>query len=164
MKKLLLFLLVMLVGCSHVNKEQQVIGEFLSLKSELYQHQEEVADLMETMPMTDDFKQDDRNEHVLSNIKSKVDEEAFERLLANRMIIDESLMSGKYDKSEIHDTKITSIDSEEDNAVYYVTYREDLFKGGQKRTSQNKKFGFTLVKRDGQWKIFDIRPIEKDEN
>src|SRR5699024_8965796 len=103
MKKLLLLLLVLLVGCTHASEEQQVIEEFLSLKSDLYQHQEEV---MKTMSTTNDLEKSEKNEDVFSEIKSKVDEDAFERLLANRMIIDEPLLSGKYDKSEIKDIKI----------------------------------------------------------
>lgn len=156
-----LLMLLVLTACAKTDGKQAVIEEFLTLQSELYHHQEEVIELMEEMALDNNLNQEQVNQELLSDIKSKVDDEAFDRLLANRMIFDESLLFGDYDKAKIKNINIAPLSSDEEKVLYQVSYDQELYKGESLEESHHFEKEFTLISREGQWKIFDIKPIEK---
>ncbi len=149
MKRILipaLFLLLILSGCSKGDEGQQVIEEFLTLRSQLYEHQEEVVKLMDNMTVEGELQEG--SDEILSEMKSKVDEDAFDRLLGNRMIIDEPLLFGNYVKSEIKNIDFKPVKSDGEASVIQVDYDESLYLDDKQEVTTHHKEEYTLVKKD----------------
>lgn len=159
-------------GCSgdkNSNPEKN-IDEFLNGKSDLYAKKEEIISVFENADTLEvEEKENDKvaiesekgiNE-LLKEVKALLTEREYERLIANRYLIDADLLGGKYDRSEIKDVKYEILSESEDEVIYKVKYSENLYFENELKEEKNQTNEFALEKIDNEWLISHIDEIDK---
>ncbi len=159
-------------GCSgdkNSNPEKN-IDEFLNGKSDLYVKKEEIVSVFESAGTLEiEEKESDQGtieseeglNELLKELKALLTEREYERLIANRYLIDADLLGGKYDSSEIKDIEYEKLSENEEEIVYKVKYTENLYFENELKEEKSRTNEFTLEKTDNKWLISHIDEIDK---
>lgn len=144
------------------------IDDFLNEKSDLYIKKEEIVSVFEnadTLEIEESDKGAIESEEglnkLLKEVKALLTEKEYERLIANRYLVDADLLGEKYDRSEIKDVKYEKLSESEEKIVYKVKYTENLYFENELKEEKNRTNEFTLEKIDNKWFISHIDEIDK---
>lgn len=106
-KKVLLPVILVLTavlsfGCTNYSSSApgKVINEFLNKKADLYDNKDEIVSVL--------IEEEKINEE-LKDIRMLLTEKEYERLMANRYIVDNNLVNESYDKAEIKKIKYEEV-------------------------------------------------------
>ncbi len=173
--KLFLFLLVIVLitsivfGCS---KDSESLGKdnieaFLNEKVKLYEKRDKIINIINserdnTLPLGEEaaIKSDeDILNKELSHIRKLLTKREYERLIANRKLIELDILSGKYDKIEIKDIDYKKISEDKEKLVYQLEYKEKLYLEGELREERSNKGEFTIDKGKDKYLISYIKEI-----
>ncbi len=149
------FVVIFFVFYFTENKEEQIISEFINYRADLYTCHNELENLLKAKLNETENSKD--LEDILKNVKANVDDEAFERLIKDRFIINTEMLSGKYDEAKIYNIEYNLVSKDENKIVYNVKYKEDLFLNEKQEKSIEYDLRVRLEKKDGKWKIFNIK-------
>ena len=122
---------------------EKTIDEFLHKKAELYDKKDEI--LGENY-----FNEVDE---ILKEVKVLLTEKEYERLLANRYIVDHDLVNEVYDRSEIKNIEYEKISEDKTSAKYVVRYNENLYFENELKQEKENTEKFYLEKIDDRWAI-----------
>ena len=162
---ILVLFVTLTIGCSnHSNSvSKKNIEKFLNNKSKLYEEQEAIVnnpyslEIIENEDMTNLQTENSALHEILNDIKDVLTEKEYNRLVANRYLIDEDLIHKNYDKSEIKAISYKPISKDEKKIIYSVEYTERLYSAGQLKLEKEIHSEFTLKKTNNDWLISYIR-------
>ena len=162
---IVLLLGLLFVGCQK-EEEKMILSSFLEKMEMLYQYSDKLLEDATTISLEGDgasSEMDSEVSKIMNDIKGYMDEETFQRLISNRMIIESDMVSGKVDKGKIKDLTIKEVSGTDEEKTFQLTYVEDLYSKDQLLETKERSSEFTLKKDDGnQWEIQNI--IDNNNN
>lgn len=147
----LVLIVVLSFSCSNDNSlgPEKIIDEFLNEKSELYDKKDEII-----IKSGEEYL-NEVNE-ILKEVKVLLTEKEYERLLANRYLMDTNLVNEIYDKAEIKNIEYEKVSEDTAEAVYLIKYTENLYFKDELKEEINHSNKFYLEKIDDKWLISHI--------
>lgn len=132
---------------------QKIVDEFLAAKVNLYDRKDEIDAALNS---PDTATLENNINTLLQNIRILFTEKEYQRLIANRSILDEDLKNELYVKMEISNLKYELISESADTTSYKVTYTKRLFSKDELKLQQEHTSNFVLNKIEGQWLISNL--------
>lgn len=166
---IILFILIIIILTSVLyyifnnrrNDYWHTVESFFEEKSSLYEKQEEIRDILEDPDSLSEDNgiytiEDEKLSQVLGNIKSLLSEDAFNKILASRYLIDSNLMSGSYDKGKIDIISYDKITENDTSARYRIDYTERLYYKNKIKEEKSSTIEILLDFIEGRWIITNI--------
>ena len=120
--------------------------DFIYHKADLYDKKDEILG-------KDYFNEVDV---ILRDIKALLTEKEYNRLLKNRYLVDEDLVSENYDSSEIKNIEYEIVSEDENKVEYIVKYTESLYFKDKLKKEKLVTEKFYLEKIEDKWLIYNI--------
>lgn len=168
---ILVLILALVIGLMYINSNssspEKTIETFLQEKSNLYEEKEEIIDaikiagdmmaIFEPTTKNQNIESSDENlNEILKDIRILLTEREFERLTANRYLLNDNLLIENYTRSDIENIEYEKISEYKERAIYEVKYTEKLYYENEFKLEENHKYKFTLQKIGSQWIISHI--------
>ena len=151
-KVLFAMVLVLIValsfGCSSKNSfgPEKTIEEFLNNEAKLYDKKDEI--------LSENYLNE--VDEILNEVKVLLTEKEYERLLANRYLVDHDIVNESYDKAEVKKIEYEMVSSDTTEAIYKVKYTKNLYFEDKLKEEENHIIQFYLEKTDDKWLISRI--------
>lgn len=141
----LVLIVALLISCSNDKSlsPKETIDEFLNKKAELYDYKDEI--------LGENYLNE--VDEILKKVKMLLTEKEYERLLANRYLVDYNLTNEIYDKAEIKNIEYEKISEDKTEAIYTVRYSENLYFDNELKQEIENTDKFYLEKIDNKWFI-----------
>ncbi len=151
-KVLFVIVLVLIIslsfGCNSNNNfgPEKTIEEFLNKEAELYDKKDEI--------LGENYLNE--VDEILKEVKVLLTEKEYERLLANRFLVDHDLVNEIYDKAEVKKIEYEMVSEDMTEALYKVNYTKNLYFEDELKEEENHTKQFYLEKKDDKWLISRI--------
>ena len=142
---ILVLTVALLISCNNEKSlsPKETIDEFLIKKAELYDYKEAI--------LGENYLNE--VDEILKEVKVFLTEKEYERLVANRYLVDQDLTSEDYDKAEIKNVEYQKISEDKTEAIYTVRYSESLYFDNELKQEKENANKFYLEKIDDKWYI-----------
>ncbi len=139
-------------GSIFVLDENDIMGAEIAMVDFLY-HKVDLYDKKDEILGKDYFNEVDE---ILRDIKALLTEKEYNRLLKNRYLVDEDLVSENYDSSEIKNIEYEIVSEDENKVEYKVRYTESLYFKDELKKEKEITENFYLERIEDKWLIYYI--------
>lgn len=144
----LVLIVALSFGCSSDSSfgPEETIEEFLNKEAELYDKKDEI--------LGENYLNE--VDEILKEVKVLLTEKEYERLLANRYLVDQDLVNESYNRAEVEKIEYEMVSEDKTEALYTVKYTKNLYFEDELKEEKDHTIQFLLEKIDNKWLISRI--------